>query len=361
MPDFPWRGRIARATGVRRTGGSVIDLAEGDLVRVTGLGTGGYELSVKGDKAACSGLPPDSVDEAVCAELAKLAGNTKLTWGSNGAWRMPRWTALTGFELSNDQTYTAGQQVRLTEDAYQLARQPGATDYTLTVAGDGGTMTIPKEYVTLQDSPTPLSKGRQAYDGQLSKDYVISEKLSVRTGEEVLADRPREDGTCMVAKDAYSGRVPATALKMTPVSMPSHEDDIQLMCYELAPYAAVLAGLRTQRQFLDGLDRGGDSGSEHWASLWATMGDPIKISKAVSHRFQRGDLIVFWAVPDGAAHTAVATGERDKDSVPLVYSLWHTPDKYVVKCAINAIITESMTEFRVARPGWHAESLDADT
>jgi hypothetical protein len=33
----------------------------------------------------------------------------------------------------------------------------------------------------------------------------------------------------------------------------------------------------------------------------------------------------------------------------------------VTGCAINAIITESMIEFRVARPRWHAESLDADT
>jgi hypothetical protein len=134
-----------------------------------------------------------------------------------------------------------------------------------------------------------------------------------------------------MADGNFEGTVDAASIRIREIgeTVPNHEaGPIELMCYELFPYAALHAGLMPGKTFFARL--GGsreDSGSEDWAAfLGGTLTGKPKLENLKGQDFARGDIVVFYDQFGAAIHTAIASGQTDSGGGgPLVYSLSHSP------------------------------------
>jgi hypothetical protein len=197
--------------------------------------------------------------------------------------------------------------------------------------------------------------------GRANQDFTLgegSERVAVTTGDIVSVSEGRSTGTCGVSKDGQADLVPAGHVTLI-LDRPDPTGALQLMCYEMPPYAASLADLypdfmRTANQATCfGL---GDAESvlAYWArAIGALLSGPqITPAQFATTGLQRGDLVQFWSDQHGYMHTAVATGDGQD-----IYSLWNTPADYVVRVSLSALCAgaaETETRYvRTAMPAWH--------
>ena len=202
------------------------------------------------------------------------------------------------------------------------------------------------------------------WTGVLREDHTIPGATTpVAAGDEIQCQpSPRTPGAYLVSKPDTPGsaEVPGTMAEMD-LTLPPHTGPVELMCYELAPYAAALARLRPG--FVAAANSRSASsagGSEYWAGTLGTAFGTRKILRTdlSTLRLQRGDLVAFYAKgikkdEDTSTHMAVATGDRQD-----AYSLWNRPRYYPVRVSL-AGLWDSETNMptiylKTATPAWHA-------
>jgi hypothetical protein len=231
--------------------------------------------------------------------------------------------------------------VRVPGEAYL----PDADEWDVLLT-DIGARPVPRskvELVTGEDSLPRRTDGRGSsfyFQGTLREDHTIPGVTTlVEAGDEIQAQpSPRKPGWYLVSKPNTPGEaeVPGAMLEMD-LALPPSTSQVELMCYELAPYAAALARLRPG--FVAAANsRSGSSagGSEYWAE---TLGTDFGTEKVLwtdlpARRLQRGDLVAFYASgvregEDTSTHVAVATGDGQD-----VYSLWNRPQHYPVRVGL---------------------------
>jgi hypothetical protein len=200
--------------------------------------------------------------------------------------------------------------------------------------------------------------------GRANQDLELSEEdgppVSVTAGELVKLGQSGSQETYAVSKADQLGLVPLASVTEVD-TLPLPTTPLQLMCYELALYAADRIGLgpgfmRTANQITCFGMGAAASTLDYWArSAGAQFSSPqIVLSQLSTTGFQRGDLVHF-CVGDTPQHTAVATGDGE-----WVYSLWNLPVDYPVRVTASKLWKDAqkemvlnLTHIRAATPSWH--------
>ena len=320
--------------------------------------------------------PPRSWAEKVADAIDKLVGVTSITWGNEGNWRSPHVRALKDFPLPRTQdpyTLQKGDTVYFSNAEYPA--QPAR--YKL---HDG--KTVPAENVTMlmltgEDGKEKPQEARAPGASTISRQWfyvgIVKEPYSfepppqktIPQGRTAYLPAGQDSGPSYQVKDArqglFEGTVDAGFVQICKVgdTVPKHEiEPIQLMCYELFPYAAMHAGLMTAEEFFQGLDRPSpaatdpvsgspvsgspDSGSEYWAER---LGEPLdtkpelELEALKTKQFRRGDIIVLYTNGKGGGiHTMVAAGSASSTGEPLVYSLSELPTNNPGRWPITQVV-----------------------
>jgi len=159
----------------------------------------------------------------------------------------------------------------------------------------------------------------------------------------------------------YGQEVPFQSAKVVdPVSVPDYAAvPIQLMCFELFPYAALRADLISPAEFFAGLRVRSkyDDGSTSWAAFFGmdpSLTPKRPLASMASQQPSRGDVIVLHTLAGTGAHTVIASGQTGQAG-PLLYSLWHTPDNHPGRWPIAEIKAgekkeDPIVSFRVVTP-----------
>jgi hypothetical protein len=358
---FPWTGVLLRDETIED-----FPVRAGEHVTVEEKQNGRFRVTVPRQGATRSEwVAPGSVDEVLGAAVdLYLLGKPNISWGSGGAWRN-RGRATQEFSLrEEDEILRAGTAVRVPGEAYL----PDADEWDVLLADIGG-RPVPRskvELVTGEDGLPRRTDGRSSsfyFQGTLREDHTIPGGTTlVEAGDEIQAQpSPRKSGSYLVSKPNTPGEaeVPGDMLEMD-LALPPSTSQVELMCYELAPYAAALARLRPG--FVAAANsRSGSSagGSEYWAK---TLGTDFGTEKVLwtdlpALRLQRGDLVAFYASgvregEDTSTHMAVATGDGQD-----VYSLWNRPQHYPVRVGLAELWAGETTiptiYLKTAVPAWH--------
>jgi hypothetical protein len=200
--------------------------------------------------------------------------------------------------------------------------------------------------------------------GRADQGFELSEEeglpVSVAQGEVVTVLPSGSPDTYAVRKAGQLGIVPVASVTLVD-TLPLPTEPLQLMCYELAPYAADRAGLgpgfMPTANHVTCFGKGGAATTlDYWArSIGAQFSSgEIDRSQLSAVGLQRGDLVHF-CIGDTPLHTAVATGDGE-----WVYSLWHLPVNYPVRVTLSGLWDEAeekmvlnLTHVRAATPSWH--------
>jgi hypothetical protein len=200
--------------------------------------------------------------------------------------------------------------------------------------------------------------------GRANQNLELSEEegppVSVTAGEVVTLLPSGSPETYAVRKADQLGLIPIASITVVD-TLPLPTAQLQLMCYELAPYAAERVGLgqgfmRTANHATCFGKGGAGTTLEYWAqSIGAQLHGPeIVRSQLSTAGLQRGDLVHFY-IGDTPQHTAVATGDGE-----WVYSLWHMPVNYTVRVTLSDLWEDglkkmvlNLTHIRAATPAWH--------
>jgi hypothetical protein len=352
---FPWTGVLLRDETIEK-----FPVKAGQHVTVEGKENGQFKVSVPREGATRYGMvPPGSVDEVLCAAIeAYLLNNQHIGWGSSGAWRN-RGRARQAFNLrGDDEILKAGTVLQMPEEAYN----PDADEWDVNLE-ILGPRRVPRSKVQLvtgedgQPKRTRAPRDKFVFDGTLAEDHTIpGPTTAVSIGDEIqCTPSPSIPGGYLVSKLGESGdaEVQGTAVEMD-FTLPPCTAPLELMCFEFAPYAAALAGLRPNFVAAARGRPSGTGGSEYWAgTLGATFGTrQILRDDLATLALQRGDLVAFFAEGDVSTHMAVATGDRQD-----VYSLWNRPQYYPVRAGL-ADLWDSEKAMptvyaKTATPAWH--------
>jgi hypothetical protein len=209
-----------------------------------------------------------------------------------------------------------------------------------------------------QDQGSWRGLGQANQELQLSGDED-SPAVTVAPGERVALSPGTSAQTYGVSKANQYGVIPVGQVTMV-LDLPPHTGPLQLLCYEMPPYAAGLAGLSpgfmgAANQLTCFGSGDADSSLAYWArSLGAPLSGPqIGPGQFATAGFQRGDLVQFYSDQHGYMHTAVATGDGTD-----VYSLWNVPVDYPVRVSLSALWSCAPSSadplyVRTATPAWH--------
>jgi hypothetical protein len=281
--------------------------------------------------------------QKVTAVVADLASVESISWGGQGNWRTQHVIALRDLVLpSTDEPYDLeeGATVHISKSSY-----PGSL-YKL-----WDNKTVPSANVRVELQPESSSPVEDKAPGasERSREYFYVGTIITAYSYKPLPVTIKKDRTAYlppeqeeglseyVVQDKLGGKYEATvAIASVRIckaggSVPDHESEpIELMCYELFPYAALHAGLLSAKKFFEALGTGKDSGSEHWAALLGgSLSSKPKLENLKTQEFNRGDIIVFFNRIGAGIHTAIASGQADPDGGgPLVYSLSHNPSSH---------------------------------
>jgi hypothetical protein len=187
-----------------------------------------------------------------------------------------------------------------------------------------------------------------------------SEPVTVAQDEVVTISRSGSTGTYAVTKAGQFGFVPVGSISPV-LTRPPLTSALQLMCFEMPPFAADLSGLgpgfmRTANQVTCFGTGPAASTLDYWAGAQgAVFSSPQIVSgQFATVQLQRGDLVQFYSSQHGYMHTAVATGDGQD-----VYSLWNMPVDYPVRVTLSTLYNlaerNHMTPVyvRTATPDWH--------
>jgi hypothetical protein len=154
--------------------------------------------------------------------------------------------------------------------------------------------------------------------------------MALKKGDTAWLDSADEPGKPQftVVNGAYATTVPATSVEVQDPgwSVPDHRaGPIELMCFELFPYAALRAGLMKADPFFQGIAKRsaakGVDGSATWARFFgADLTRKLPKADQVT-TLSRGDIVLFCDQGGGAYHTVTASGQVDEKGSPMVYSL----------------------------------------
>lgn len=285
--------------------------------------------------------PEQSWADKATTAVARLADMTSIRWGSKGNWRSRHVIALKGLTLpSRDDPYTVEKDETIYIDKrsypdgpYELLdrRKIPASNVQLTFLPGSST---PHESIAPKARPTSKE---YFYVGVVTTTYRYDPPSVTIKKDSTAYLLPGQDDPASeylvrdTADGNFEGTVDAGSIQIREMgeTIPDHEAGlIELMCYELFPYAAMHAGLMPSKTFftrLGGLRQ--DSGSEDWAAfLGGTLTGKPKLEDLKGQKFARGDIVVFYDQFGGAIHTAIASGRTDSGGGgPLVYSLSHSP------------------------------------
>lgn len=218
---------------------------------------------------------------------------------------------------------------------------------------------LDRERITWDNSPSwkaaayIAAKGFELAESESESDQRAKIAPGTRVWARPLPSRP---GYYEVSHGTAYGEVTADTLVPAPDIL-SPTAKLELLCFELGPYAAALAGLCPR--FVDlALTPNTTDGTRYWAqALGATMRDgTFKPGEVPSVRVERGDLVLFYNLNDTGIHTAIATGDAQ-----MVYSLWNRPadNRHPLRASIKDLCDSEddlwkVTHVRIAVPPWHA-------
>jgi hypothetical protein len=357
---FSWTGVLLREETIED-----FRIQVGEHVTVEEKANGRFRVTVPREGATRSGwVPPGSVDEVLCAAIDRyLLDRPNISWGSGGTWRN-RGRARQDFNLrEDDEILKAGTALRVPGEAYD----PGAEEWDVYLE-NLGSRRVPRSKVQLvtredgQPRRTEARGGESYFEGTLREDHAIpGATISVVAGDEIQCQpSPRTSGAYLISKPDTPGsaEVPGSMVEMD-LTLPPHTGEVELLCYELAPYAAALARLRPG--FVAAANSRSASsagGSEYWAGTLGTAFGTRKILRTdlSALRLQRGDVVAFYAKgikkdEDTSTHMAVAAGDRQD-----VYSLWNRPRYYPVRVSTIPCASASPT-CGTARPTCQRSTL----
>jgi hypothetical protein len=131
----------------------------------------------------------------------------------------------------------------------------------------------------------------------------------------------------------------------TTTAVPDHtKASVELMCFELFPYALVRAGYMKEETFEAGIKNKSsgdfDSGSDAWAHF---LGDPtsqgrVSVDELDTPQVQPGDIIVIYGTNGEGIH-AVVTSDSSSTTDTLVYSLAdRTPTDYLTELTLAGMV-----------------------
>ena len=285
--------------------------------------------------------PEQSWADKVTAAVARLAGVTSIRWGSNGNWRSRHVIALKDLTLpSRDDAYTVDKDETIYIDKRSYPDGPyELLDRRKIPASNVQLRFLPRSstpYESIAPGARPTSK-EYFYVGVVTTAYRYDPpSVTIKKDSPAYLLPGQEDSASeYLVRDTAGGNfeetVDAGSIRIREMgeTIPDHEAGlIELMCYELFPYAALHAGLMPSKTFftrLGGLRQ--DSGSEDWAAfLGGTLTGKPKLENLKGQKFARGDIVVFYDQFGAGIHTAIASGQTDSGGGgPLVYSLSHSP------------------------------------
>lgn len=341
---FPW-------TAVARTELTIASyrVQAGEQVTVEAKQDGQFVVSVPRDGATREGrVAPGTIDEILCATIEDhLLDRANITWGNDDSFRL-RVRARQSFQIREPDTeLTAGTRVQVSQEVADSQ----AAEWEVTAPE--GKVRVPAAKVRLM---THGEDGRLVFDGELTEAHTIPGASAPVVADEVIAgyQAPGNADVYYVTKSAVSGEVASTLV--TPLlGLPSCTGQLGLMCYELAPYAAALAGLRPNfvaAANARSLGAGSGTTLEYWTgTLGVTYAEQQTARSGVSGlRLQRGDLVIFHA--SYPTHVMVATGDNQD-----VYSLWNRPANYPVRVDLGRLWDSEKTQptrfVQTATPAWH--------
>jgi hypothetical protein len=285
--------------------------------------------------------PEQSWTRKVTVAVSKLVGVTNISWGPKGNWRSQHAIALKDLTLpSTDEAYTVevGETIYFDKRSYPDGpyrlfdrRRIPASNVRLTFDSESST---PRE--SLAPGARPTSK-EYFYIGEVATAYRYDPpSVTIKKDGTVYVpagqDDPADEYLVRDAADGnFEGTVASGSIRIRKVgeTLPDHEaGPIELMCYELFPYAALHAGAMPGKKFFAGLsEKSQESGSENWAAfLGGTLSAKPKLENLKDQDFAQGDLVVLYDQFGAAIHTVIASGQNDSGGGgPLVYSLSHSP------------------------------------
>jgi len=282
--------------------------------------------------------------QKVTAVIADLAGSESISWGGQGNWRSQHVIALKDLVLPS------------TEEAYDL--EEGTTVYISKSSYPGkqyklwDNKTVPSANVRVNlqpESSSPVEDQRPGasarsreyfYVGTIMTAYSYKPpSVTIKKGRTAYLPPGQEDEglSDYVVQDKAGGSheetVGAVSVRVCKAgdSVPDHgTEPIELMCYELFPYAALHAGLLSAKKFFELLATGKDGGSEHWAAFFGgSLTSKPRLENLKTQEFSRGSIIVLYNQIGAGIHTVVASGQTDPDGGgSLVYSLSHSPSSH---------------------------------
>ena len=285
--------------------------------------------------------PEQSWAHKVSAAVAKLAGVTNIRWGPKGNWRSQHAIALKDLTLpSRDEAYTVEEGETIYFDKRSYPDGPYQLLDRRKIPASNVRVTFDPESSTPQESLAPGARPTSKeyfYFGVVTTAYRYDPPSVTIKKDSTVYLLPGQDdpAAAYLVRDMADGNfeetVDAGSIRIRKIgeTLPNHEaGPIELMCYELFPYAALHAGLMPGKTFFARLSGSSqDSGSENWAAfLGGTLAGKPKLENLKDQDFAQGDLIVFYDQFGGAIHTVIASGQTDSGGGgPLVYSLSHSP------------------------------------
>jgi hypothetical protein len=282
----------------------------------------------------------------VADAIAKLTGVARITWSHQGIWRQQHVVALK--DLSLPSTKKAFSLVKDQQVYVEIHSHPGP-EYKL---ADGTTVPAANIRLELESDGITLRKEKQSptaapkalfYVGTVVTSYQYHPPAPVMIPKGGMAylptyqDIPGSEYEVRNASDGtFEATVPADAVEVRGPgqSIPDHDSaPIELLCFELFPYAAVHAKLMSSSCFFRGIANRGESsgldGSIAWARfLGADLPNAPAIEDLKQAKFGRGDIIVLYNGPGSAIHTVIASGDTHTTEGPMVYSLSEDPDPH---------------------------------